>query len=122
MFKRGPREPVVTIFYVTDLHGSQIAYRKFLNAAKAYGVKALICGGDVAGKQMYPIVRDETGGKTVELDGRVHRIDSTEALSEAKAAIGSRGGYDVELDRDEADRLCRAAAGRAEVVTRSAHQ
>ena len=56
MFKRGPKEPVVTLFYVTDLHGSQIAYRKFLNAAQSYGVDALICGGDVAGKQMYPIV------------------------------------------------------------------
>jgi hypothetical protein len=118
MFKRGPKEPVVTIFYVTDLHGSQIAYRKFLNAAKAYGVKALICGGDVAGKQMYPIIPDGAGVKTVELDGRVHRLDSAEALTEAKAAIGSRGGYDVELDRDEADRLAADEAGRDELFTR----
>jgi Icc-related predicted phosphoesterase len=122
VFKRGPKEPVVTIFYVTDLHGSQIAYRKFLNAAKAYGVRALICGGDVAGKQMYPIVPDETGVKTVELDGRVHRLDSAEALAEAKAAIGSRGGYDVEMDRDEADRLAADEAGREELFTRLVQQ
>ena len=37
MFKRTPKEPVVTVFYVTDLHGSQVAFRKFLNAAQAYG-------------------------------------------------------------------------------------
>jgi Icc-related predicted phosphoesterase len=122
VFKRGPKELVVTIFYVTDLHGSQIAYRKFLNAAKAYGVKALICGGDVAGKQMYPIVPDETGVKTVQLDGRVHRLDSADALAEAKAAIGSRGGYDVELDRDEADRLAADEAGREELFTRLVQQ
>ena len=118
MFKRGPKEPVVTIFYVTDLHGSQVAYRKFLNAAQAYGVKALICGGDVAGKQMYPIVPDASGVKSVELDGRVHRLDSAEALAEAKSAIGSRGGYDVELDREEADRLAEDEAGRDELFTR----
>ena len=89
MFKKGPKEPVVTLFYVTDLHGSQIAYRKFLNAAQSYGVDALICGGDVAGKQMYPIISDGNGAKTVEMDGRVQRLDSSEAMAEAKAAIGS---------------------------------
>src|SRR6266567_7008515 len=121
-FRRAPRERTVTLFYVTDLHGSQIAYRKFLNAAKAYGVKALICGGDVAGKQMYPIVPDENGVRTVELDGRIHRLDSAEALAEAKAAIGSRGGYDVELDRDEADRLAADEAGREKLFTRLVQQ
>ena len=80
MFKRGPKEPVVTLFYVTDLHGSQVAFRKFLNAAQSYGVDALICGGDVAGKQMYPIISDGNGAKTVEMDGRVHRLDSSEAM------------------------------------------
>ena len=44
--------------------------RKFLNAAQSYGVDALICGGDVAGKQMYPIISDGNGAKTVEMDGR----------------------------------------------------
>jgi uncharacterized protein len=118
MFKKGPKESPVTVFYVTDLHGSQVAYRKFLNAAQAYGVQALICGGDVAGKQMYPIVRGNDGVQTVELDGRVHVLDSAEALAEAKAAIGSRGGYEVELSREEAERLAKDEAGRDELFTR----
>ena len=104
MFKRTPKEPMVNVFYVTDLHGSQVAFRKFLNAAEAYGVDALICGGDVAGKQMYPIVPDKAGVQCVELDGRTHRLDSTEAIAEAKSAIGSRGGYGVELSHEEAQR------------------
>ena len=117
MFKRGPKEPVVTLFYVTDLHGSQVAYRKFLNAAQSYGVDALICGGDVAGKQMYPIISDGNGAKTVEMDGRVHRLDSSEAMAEAKAAIGSRGGYDVELSQDEANALAKDQTGRDALFT-----
>jgi uncharacterized protein len=118
MFKRTPKEPVVTVFYVTDLHGSQVAFRKFLNAAQAYGVDALICGGDVAGKQMYPIVPDEAGVKTVELDGRSFQLDSADALAEAKASIGSRGGYDVELSREEADALAADESGRDALFTR----
>jgi Icc-related predicted phosphoesterase len=118
MFKRTPKEPLVTIFYVTDLHGSQVAFRKFLNAAQAYGVDALICGGDVAGKQMYPIVPDQTGVKTVELDGRSVRLESAEALAEAKANIGSRGGYDVELSREHANALAGDESGRDALFTR----
>jgi Icc-related predicted phosphoesterase len=118
MFSRKPKEPVVTLFYVTDLHGSQIAYRKFLNAAQAYGVSALICGGDVAGKQMYPIIAGSDGVKSVEMDGRSHRLDTSEALAEAKAAIGSRGGYDVELSREEAEELANDEAAREALFTR----
>jgi uncharacterized protein len=118
MFKRSSKDPLVTIFYVTDLHGSQVAFRKFLNAAQAYGVDALICGGDVAGKQMYPIVPDQAGVKTVEIDGRSHRLDSADALAEAKASIGSRGGYDVELSREQADALAADESGRDQLFTR----
>jgi Icc-related predicted phosphoesterase len=118
MFKRGPKEPTVTLFYVTDLHGSQVAFRKFLNAAQAYRVEALICGGDVAGKQMYPIVPSANGVKAVELDGRVHLLESADALAEAKASIGSRGGYEVELGREEADQLAANETGRDELFTR----
>jgi Icc-related predicted phosphoesterase len=117
MFKKGPKEPIVTLFYVTDLHGSQVAFRKFLNAAMSYGVDALICGGDVAGKQMYPIIVDGNGNKTVEMDGRAHVLDSGAALAEARAAIGSRGGYDVELSHEEAAALAQDEVGRDALFT-----
>ena len=118
MFNRKPKEPVVTLFYVTDLHGSQVAFRKFLNAAAAYNVDALICGGDVAGKQMYPIIVDSHGTRTLEMDGRTHTIDTEEALTEARAAIGSRGGYDVELSAAEATHLAGDESERDALFTR----
>jgi uncharacterized protein len=122
MFKKKANEPPVTVFYVTDLHGSQIAYRKFLNAAQAYGVDALICGGDVAGKQMYPIITSGNGTKKVEMDGRTHNLDSADALAEAKAAIGSRGGYDVELKQEEAVELAGDEPGRDALFTQLVQQ
>jgi uncharacterized protein len=116
-FRRAPREPAVTLFYVTDLHGSDVTFRKFLNAAKAYRVEALICGGDVAGKQMYPILPAGNGTKVVEVDGREHRLESAEAVAEAKAAIADRGGYHVELEPDEATALAADEEGREALFT-----
>ncbi|TMF22222.1 MAG: metallophosphoesterase, partial [Chloroflexi bacterium] len=43
------------VFYATDLHGSEVCWRKFLNAAKFYDADVLICGGDMTGKAMIPI-------------------------------------------------------------------
>ena len=51
----------VKIFYVTDIHGSEICWRKFLNAGPFYGADVVIVGGDVTGKAMVPIVEHADG-------------------------------------------------------------
>ena len=45
------------IFYVTDIHGSEICWRKFLNAGTFYQADVVIVGGDITGKAMVPIIR-----------------------------------------------------------------
>ncbi|BDC18437.1 metallophosphoesterase [Acidianus sp. HS-5] len=47
----------IKLMFVTDLHGSEIAYRKALNAAKMYNVDYLIIGGDVTSKNIAFIER-----------------------------------------------------------------
>ena len=32
----------LSLYYASDIHGSELCWRKFLGAAKAYGVEALI--------------------------------------------------------------------------------
>jgi len=55
------------IFFATDLHGSEMCWRKFLNAAKFYEAEVLICGGDMTGKADCP---DRRGGWALHaLDG-----------------------------------------------------
>ena len=51
----------LTVFFATDIHGSDICFRKFLNAAAAYEADVLILGGDICGKQILPIMRTGTG-------------------------------------------------------------
>src|SRR5438046_2071217 len=68
------------IFFATDLHGSETCWRKFINAAKFYDCDTLICGGDMTGKAIVPIVQENgrftytlggevAGGRVVDIDG-----------------------------------------------------
>lgn len=76
-----------TIYFATDIHGSERCFRKFLNAGKAYGANAVILGGDVTGKALVPVVEqaggtwrastfgtEETAADTAELDALENRI------------------------------------------------
>src|SRR5216684_4298657 len=71
------------VFFATDLHGSEMCWRKFLNAAKFYDADILICGGDMTGRAMIPIV-EENGHYTVtiaaemEVDDVVRESDMVE--------------------------------------------
>jgi Icc-related predicted phosphoesterase len=56
----GARE-TVRLYYASDVHGSERCWRKFLNAPAAYGVSALIMGGDLTGKAIVPVERTPGG-------------------------------------------------------------
>ena len=58
------------IYFATDIHGSEVCLRKFLNAGKFYGCDTLIMGGDITGKMIVPIVDRGQGVHTATLYGR----------------------------------------------------
>jgi Icc-related predicted phosphoesterase len=103
--KRQGGEAPQRLFFVTDLHGSSQAWRKMLAAASAYRVDALICGGDVAGKRLYPIVDKGNGKYVAEVDGRRVDLDGQSELDEAKRRIEAGGGYHKVMPAPEADAL-----------------
>jgi len=45
------------LFFVTDVHGSDRCFKKFVNAAKFYDAQVLVLGGDITGKAVVPVVR-----------------------------------------------------------------
>ena len=93
------------LFFATDLHGSTQAWRKMLNASKAYNVQALICGGDVAGKRLYPIVDQGGGHYVATVDGRLVQLDGDSEVAAAKKRIAVGGGYYRVMSPDEAQAL-----------------
>ena len=46
----------VRVFFATDIHGSEICWRKFLNAAAFYKADMVILGGDVTGNGISKLV------------------------------------------------------------------
>src|SRR5690348_3422195 len=105
---RGVQMP--KIFFATDLHGSEVCWKKFLNAAKFYGADVLICGGDMTGKAIVPIV-SENGHYTVALGGETQAV-AADQVGEVEANIRRKGYYPLrmsverlhELDGDPAKR------------------
>ena len=65
-----------TIYFATDIHGSERCFLKFLNAGKAYGAHAGILGGDVTGKALVPVVEQAGGTWQAALFGKVELYDN----------------------------------------------
>jgi len=80
------------IFFATDIHGSEICWRKFLNAAAFYKADLVVLGGDVTGKIMVPIVA-RNGYWEVTIRGERRRLENREELQAAEKQLRDRGSY-----------------------------
>jgi Icc-related predicted phosphoesterase len=85
----------VRVFYATDLHGSEVCWRKFLNAAKFYDADVLICGGDMTGKAMIPLVEDSDSYEFT-LAGVAQRVKRDD-IGEVESQISRKGYYPVRM-------------------------
>ncbi len=65
------------VFFVTDIHGSNTCFRKYLNALKVYNVDVGILLGDLTGKVLVPLVEKAGGGWETTLMGQ-HTVASTD--------------------------------------------
>ena len=69
------------VFFATDIHGSEICWRKFLNAAAFYKADMVILGGDVTGKVLVPILA-MPGYWEVSFGGQRMRLETKTELDE----------------------------------------
>jgi Icc-related predicted phosphoesterase len=83
------------VFFATDLHGSEVCWRKFLNSAKFYDADVLICGGDMTGKAMIPIV-EENGHYTVTIASE-RQVVSAGEVGDIETQIRRRGYYPLHV-------------------------
>jgi Icc-related predicted phosphoesterase len=89
------------IFFVTDVHGSNTCFRKYLNALKVYNVDVGILMGDLTGKVLIPLVEMAGGGWETTLMGH-HTVAATETeLSDLKKTIEMMGYYWVHQTPEE---------------------
>lgn len=88
------------IFFATDIHGSEICWRKFLNAGAFHKADVLVMGGDMTGKAMVPIV-DRGGRWELTLQDQGHVLSSADELTAMQKRILDRGYYPIVLSPDE---------------------
>jgi uncharacterized protein len=103
---RGPRggPEETTIFFATDLHGSETCFRKFVAAAGFYGADLLVLGGDLTGKLVVPLVSQPDGRYEAWVHGRRRLLDSDGAADlERQARVA--GSYTRRMTPEEHQHL-----------------
>ncbi len=93
------------IFFVTDIHGSDRCFRKFINAAKFYKAQYLILGGDITGKVMIPIVDMANGKWFADYLGEKRNMTKMSEVEELEKALGDSGLYPLRVTRAEYEEL-----------------
>jgi Icc-related predicted phosphoesterase len=101
LFSRKEHKKATRLFFATDLHGSERTYRKFINAGKFYEVNILVMGGDITGKLLIPIIKEQNEHFRATLQGRVEQISTQKELEELITRLGTLGFYHKIMDEGE---------------------
>ncbi len=105
----------MNIFFATDVHGSEICWKKFINAGKFYNSDVIILGGDMTGKAIVPIIAQGGGKYKVTLLDQESLLESQEAVDKMVATIKNRGYYPYVTDPDEVQQIS-AESGRSDAL------
>ncbi len=87
------------VFFVSDIHGSETCFRKLVNAGKFYGADLLIMGGDLAGKELVPVVARD-GSWTARFRGTEFSLETLEEVAEFERRVATMGPYTLRTEPD----------------------
>lgn len=103
-FERSKRKYSRT-FFATDLHASEVAFRKFIGAAKFYGIDTLIMGGDVFGKTIVPLVLRDSGTYDFNFQGQKFENVAESELPGFETQMANAGLYPHRVSQREYEDL-----------------
>src|SRR3954453_6574264 len=91
----------VRLFFSTDIHGSEVCWKKFLNAGQHYKADIVILGGDMTGKALVPIVDDGGGNWHSTPPDNRETLDGEDEVQNFEAAVIRRGYYPFRTTPEE---------------------
>lgn len=91
-----------TLYYASDIHGSELLWRKFLNAGNFYDAEMLVMGGDLTGKGIVPITDVGRGRWEATFMGRRVVARNERKLAELEDDILFNGMYPYRCTAEEA--------------------
>ena len=104
---RGDKKRGYRVYYATDLHGSDLCFRKFLAAGRVFEADAIVMGGDMTGKAIVPIRKMSRGRYVADFQGEHEEFDESE-LGYFKDRVTFNGFYpwvaeESQIERAEED-------------------
>jgi Icc-related predicted phosphoesterase len=93
------------IFFTSDVHGSDVCFLKFINAAKFYQANILILGGDITGKMIVPLVQQPDGTYLTEFLGTRQTLKTQLEREAVEKNIRNSGYYPYITTPDEVEKL-----------------
>lgn len=94
-----------TIYYASDVHGSNRCFRKFLNAAKFYKAQVLVMGGDVLGKAIVFLEETRPGVYITKERGQRLELATEGAVQEFEKVAADKGLYPYRCREGEQEAL-----------------
>lgn len=93
------------LYYASDIHGTEVLWRKFLRAPEVYKAEVLVMGGDLTGKAVVPLV--EAGGeqREAQLFGQRVTAAGEEEVHELEDRVRANGMYPYRMTGSELERV-----------------
>jgi len=88
------------LFFATDIHGSDVCWKKFVNAARFFDCQVLVMGGDMTGKMLVPIVAIGGDRFRARIAGD-ERIVHGEDVARLRKLVADSGYYPYDTTPDE---------------------
>lgn len=92
------------LFFATDIHGSELCFKKFLRTPKFYDVDALFLGGDYTSKVLVVCVRLKNGWRAIIGNETLH-IETSNDFDRLRTDFANRGQLVIEVSPNEFERF-----------------
>ncbi len=89
------------IFFTTDVHGSTVVFKKFINSAKFYEAQVIILGGDMVGKMIVPLVEQSNQSFHANYLGKVYEVSAGAEVQHLEQTLENSGLYPLRVSPDE---------------------
>jgi Icc-related predicted phosphoesterase len=99
------------IIYVADFHGSETVWRKWISAQSMYNIDVSIVAGDLSGKMIVPVIREDDGTYTCRHEGRVEKASNEDEREDIMNRLRARGIYPYLSSSGEVQKLKSDSAG-----------
>jgi Icc-related predicted phosphoesterase len=89
------------LFFTTDVHGSTVVFKKFINSGKFYEAQVIILGGDMVGKMIVPLVEQANHSFRANYLGKVYEVSAGYELKQLEQTLENSGLYPVHVSPEE---------------------